>query len=622
MAVASTQRLLDETTIQANAVSNGREEFSFQDVAETARYVSTDTVKLPAYILPPQRKFSGDDLQYLGQKGALSIPETELRDQLLRSFILYSYPFLPVVCLEDLLQALEGDGQYQISLMLFQAVMFAGSAFVDELYLHQAGFDDRRSARASFYHKIKERYFRPTFQPSLTVCSFSTILIGSLIESLLSRLCYFIPIGITLGLSERITYAHEDFKTRKLWRRLLWCCYLRDRILSTSARRPQRFRDIDIHIPMLILDDFDLHALVTTIPAVKDALSALTYDCKVALAQMCISQLRLASINGRVVESLYVLQVFGGSTSGPKILYSPKTTEIGPRVIENLECELERWRNQVAQQYLMPQSQRPEATTGEVIYFHQSYLKMLHLLVTEALHRPLSLSRGESTISRSLLQQKSRPVVKTCAIGTAELVKCLRERDLFRFLPPVANTCIGAAVAYFLLEMNTAQKSSENLAGQSGPHLRQCMRGLWSLREVWQIADSTCQIVGHMIRTTEVETARVIGLQASPIVPNVTLAATTESPSSSSTAATPNDTRRGGSQGVGNETFMENTTGVFEHDPVLFSCESSTFDQIDDQEFWSLSSQMPWSLTEFGLSENQFQDGRATGDVFDRSCLV
>ncbi|KEF53345.1 uncharacterized protein A1O9_10320, partial [Exophiala aquamarina CBS 119918] len=510
-AAASTQALLDETPSHAEGINYGRQGGILHEIAQPSPSTFAEVANLPLYILPPRRKVNDDDLQFLAHRGALSIPEDELRDQLLRAFILYSHPFLPVICLDDLLQALEGDGQCQISLMLFHAVMFAGSAFVDEFYVHRAGFDDRRSARAFFYQKIKESY-----RPSILLYDFDWEVDRiTLIQTMLLHTYWYvaesdqkdpwhwagvcISLGITLGLSERITYLNEDFKTRKLWRRLFWCCYLRDRILSTSARRPQRYRDIDIHIPMLILDDFDLHAPTTAIPAVKDALSAMTYDCKVALAQICIAQIQLASINGRVVESLYVLQVFGGSTSGPKTLYSPKIAGFDSKGVDSLESELERWRTQLHQLYQMPQSGKPDTPTTALIYLHQSYLKMLHLLVTEALHRPLSLSRGEATISRTLLQQKSRPIVRKCAIGTAELVQGLRERDLFRFLPPVANTCLGAAVAYFLVEMKTADKSCTNPAAPSEQHLQQCIRGLWSLREVWQIADSTCRIVGHMI---------------------------------------------------------------------------------------------------------------------------
>lgn len=114
---------------------------------------------LPAYISPPPRGISHQELQFLTQNGALSIPSQPLRDQLLHCYIFNVYPFLPVICLEDFLKALETTGPDgpRISLILFQAVMFSGITSLPEQFLHQAGFDDRRSAQNYFYNKVKVR---------------------------------------------------------------------------------------------------------------------------------------------------------------------------------------------------------------------------------------------------------------------------------------------------------------------------------------------------------------------------------------------------------------------------------------------------------------------------------
>lgn len=114
------------------------------------------STSLPSYVRPPRQDFRPDDLQFLAQRGALSVPDDVLRDQLIRSFILYVYPHQPVIDLQDFLQCVDGsDSSSQVSLLLLQAVMFAGTAYVDVQYLHQAGFSDRRTARAMFYSKIK-----------------------------------------------------------------------------------------------------------------------------------------------------------------------------------------------------------------------------------------------------------------------------------------------------------------------------------------------------------------------------------------------------------------------------------------------------------------------------------
>lgn len=113
--------------------------------------------QLPPYIRRPQHKFKPRELDYLSQCGALSVPNDELRDQLMLSVVLYVYPFLPVLDLQEFLDGVEGKDGCKTSLILFQGVMFAGTAFVDLQYLLDAGFENRIAARVSFFEKIKVR---------------------------------------------------------------------------------------------------------------------------------------------------------------------------------------------------------------------------------------------------------------------------------------------------------------------------------------------------------------------------------------------------------------------------------------------------------------------------------
>ncbi len=112
-------------------------------------------VKMPSYIRPDSREFDPEDIHYLRRRGALSIPDPILRDQLLLAFILYVHPALPVVDLQDVIDAIEGRPGCDVSLILFQAIMFSGTAFVDLQLLLDAGFESRLSARAYFYRKVK-----------------------------------------------------------------------------------------------------------------------------------------------------------------------------------------------------------------------------------------------------------------------------------------------------------------------------------------------------------------------------------------------------------------------------------------------------------------------------------
>lgn len=112
--------------------------------------------ELPLYIRPSRPDIRQDDLEFLARRGALSLPVGELRDQLIRSFVLYVYPFMPVVDLEDFIGAIdENEASPKISLIVFQAVLFSATAFVDLPLLQEAGYENRRAARADYYQKVK-----------------------------------------------------------------------------------------------------------------------------------------------------------------------------------------------------------------------------------------------------------------------------------------------------------------------------------------------------------------------------------------------------------------------------------------------------------------------------------
>lgn len=95
-------------------------------------------------------------MHYLQEKLALDLPSDSLRNQLLQSYIEFVHGLLPILELHNFLNTIERGGKKgQISLLLFQAVMFAGTAFVDMQHLSAAGFKERRDARNAYYEKVR-----------------------------------------------------------------------------------------------------------------------------------------------------------------------------------------------------------------------------------------------------------------------------------------------------------------------------------------------------------------------------------------------------------------------------------------------------------------------------------
>ncbi|EXJ55061.1 uncharacterized protein A1O5_12800 [Cladophialophora psammophila CBS 110553] len=131
---------------------------------------------------------------------------------------------------------------------------------------------------------------------------------------------------MSLGLNEKGSYSTKRLRDQKLWRRLRWCCYVRDRMIAIGTRKPMHFADDQVRIPALSLDDFDLETPSTAMTRIQDAFTMIDYDCRVALAKMFMAKVKLLSTVGRVLEKLYLLRSIRGPNTGPRMFYNPKVS--------------------------------------------------------------------------------------------------------------------------------------------------------------------------------------------------------------------------------------------------------------------------------------------------------
>ena len=93
---------------------------------------------------------------------------------------------MPLLDVHELIHTVDNnDSTSAVSLLLFQAIMFAGVASVDMAYLQTAGYTNRRAARRDFFQKTRVSGERSLLlNTKLTKPSFYTTSIMKLIESL------------------------------------------------------------------------------------------------------------------------------------------------------------------------------------------------------------------------------------------------------------------------------------------------------------------------------------------------------------------------------------------------------------------------------------------------------
>lgn len=95
--------------------------------------------------------------RFLLAEGALTLPSLPLQQALVKSYIEYAYPRMPVLDLGRLCDTLDskGEGNCQISLLLYQAILWAGSSHVRACDLRGTGYANKRSLRDTLYRRIE-----------------------------------------------------------------------------------------------------------------------------------------------------------------------------------------------------------------------------------------------------------------------------------------------------------------------------------------------------------------------------------------------------------------------------------------------------------------------------------
>jgi hypothetical protein len=108
-----------------------------------------------SFLKPPPQSMGSEDIEYLAAKGALSIPAADFRREILQSYIDFVHPFIPILDLRDIV-AMAGYGESgEVSVLLLQAVLLAGSLYVGMTHLKNAGYLTRRSARKDFHDRAR-----------------------------------------------------------------------------------------------------------------------------------------------------------------------------------------------------------------------------------------------------------------------------------------------------------------------------------------------------------------------------------------------------------------------------------------------------------------------------------
>jgi hypothetical protein len=408
---------------------------------------------------------SESDLDFLARKGVFWLPDEHLRGELIQAFFDFVYPFMPLLDKDDLIGAMNGtydslhrdvegdinisdeDQPMQVSLLLFQAIMFAGSPvsklpphhptacrcgscdtdmplivvsqYVPVSFLRALGYDTRKAARDSFYWRTRILYDFDVEQDQIAVLQTLLLMSFWYEEPNDTKDCWY-WIGAAASLVQVLglwEMAGSTTKEGKLFKRIWWSSFVRDALLSMAMTRPMRHQKSML---MLTLDDFNL-------PKVDPAEMEQPGSAKVerGRAIVCIEMAKLAVCISHVLS--HVLGTDDDATS--------EKVELKVR---RYDSELTNWYEGLPKECRWPPAHERIDVPDDGLMVARTIMLMVYHTTVNTLHLPqllpTSLAPAFSGPPKAVLQGHSRKV-RHAAYEVTQLAEILLQYDLVKYLP-------------------------------------------------------------------------------------------------------------------------------------------------------------------------------------------
>lgn len=316
----------------------------------------------------------------------------------------------------------------------------------------------------------------------------------------------------TIGLHRNPDNTNLDSKRVKLWKRIWWSTYMRDRLIALGMRRPTRIKSEDFDVPMLTLDDFEIAPLpesVTCLPA--DCKIVRDVDSQRQLAIMCIEKARLCLCISHVLSKQYCVlnNNHGLQNDRTTMMLLPKKLDPATSEVKTCDEELQKWVNELPEE-----AKYTDKPSGEAaIDLARSLLHMVFFTTLSALHRPQVLPNSQggpaSAPSREDAGEPdvldaSRRNVRRAASAITSIAQRLDAGGLVKYLPTTGVTVLLPAIIIHLLDIKAPEEETRRSSLRG---FCQCMAVMGKLRDLYAAADYSVAFLEAAIRKAGIHVA-------------------------------------------------------------------------------------------------------------------
>ena len=319
-----------------------------------------------------------------------------------------------------------------------------------------------------------------------------------------------ISLAHTIGLHRNPETTSMAPAKQRLWKRIWWSCFMRDRLIALGMRRPTRIKDEDFDVPMLEEEDFEIRALSDSITIVPRECTLLRdVEMQRELAILCVYKAKLCVCISHMLRAQYSVLIRDHmkpeNTTNSTMMLFPNKEMDNVESVNKVDLELMSWAESLPAccQYrtLTPLDIKAGRSTMAV---QRTLLHMVYYTTISALHRPQFLPSSPlraPTTSRQV-QEMSRLRVRDAAMHITRMATELQQLRLERFLPTTGVTVILPAMIIHLLEMKNPSPEARE---RSTRGFRQCMRVMEKLREIYAAADYATGFLDAALRKAGID---------------------------------------------------------------------------------------------------------------------
>ncbi|PLB50608.1 fungal-specific transcription factor domain protein [Aspergillus steynii IBT 23096] len=427
------------------------------------RHGTTDVVHYP---LPPNIRGSRSrvteldnlELDILHQRGAFLLPPKPLCDELVDAYFQWVAPVVPIVNRSRFMRHYR-DPKNPPSLLLLQAILLAGSRVCTNPQLMDAN-GSTTPAAMTFYKRAKALYDANYEDDRVTIVQ-ALVLLGWYWEGpedVTKNVFYWTRVAMVVaqgsGMHRSVESSQLTKPDKRLWKRIWWTLFTRDRSVAVALGRPIGINTDDSDVGMLTEDDF-----------IEDEIDiAAEYPPEPVHVQFFLQYVKLCEIMGLVLSQQYSV--------------ASKSRRMNAMDLTHSDMALADWLQNCPKEVCW-QRQRHHFWAG---LLHANYYTTLCLL--HRAHMPPA-SSVPSSYRVEEMAYPSRTIAFQAAGMITSIVENLQNHREIRYTPAFIVYSLFSALIMHVYQMRSSVPS---VVATCQERINICMQALKDVSKVWLVA--------------------------------------------------------------------------------------------------------------------------------------